>query len=105
MMEQVQEVSNEEFEEEGVFLGPILRINCSEGVQFLKPATIRLPISLREQQDLNLRPICGSTCDVKVLFLNSDDNQKTWIDITDDLVNPPSVDGKFVSFEVERFSR
>ena len=104
-MEQVQEVSNEQFEEEGVFLGPVLRISCCEGVQFLKPATIRLPISLREQQDLNLSPICGSTCDVKVLFLNSDDKQKTWIDITDDLVNPPSVDGKFVSFEVERFSR
>ena len=104
-MEQVREVSNEEFEGEGVFLGPVLRINCSEGVQFLKPVTIQLPISLREQEDLNLSPICGSTCDVKVLFLKSDDKQKTWIEITDDLVNPPSLDGKFVRFEVERFSR
>ena len=104
-MEQVQEVSNEEFKGEGAFLGPVLRINCSEGVQFLKPVTIQLPISLREQEELNLSPICGSTCDVKVLFLKSDDKQKTWIEITDDLVNPPSLDGKFVRFEVERFSR
>ncbi|CAH3171247.1 unnamed protein product [Porites evermanni] len=47
---QVQEVSNEEFEGEGVFLGPVLRINCSEGVQFLKPVTIQLPIPFESKK-------------------------------------------------------
>ena len=36
----VHEVPNEEFEEEGRFLGPVLRINCFDAVQFLKPVTI-----------------------------------------------------------------
>ena len=96
----VQEVSNEEFEVEGKFLGPILRIKCFQAVQFLKPVTIRLPISLRERQDLNVNP---TTCLVRVLYLKSDNGQKEWIEITDDLVKPPSLDGKFVSFDVERF--
>ena len=98
----VQEVLNEAFEGDGKFLGPVLRIKCVEAVQFLKPVTIQLPISLREQEDMNLNP---TTCHVRVLFLKSDhDGQKEWIDITDDLVNPPSLDGKFVRFHVKRFS-
>ena len=84
----VQEVSNEEFEVEGKFLGPVLRIKCFQAVQFLKPVTIQLPISLREQQDLNLNP---SACLVRVLFLKSDNDKKEWIEITDDLVKPPSL--------------
>ena len=97
----VQEVLNEDFEGDGKFLGPVLRIKCVEAVQFLKPVTIQLPISLREQEDMNLNP---TTCHVRVLFLKSDNGQKEWIDITDDLVNPPSLDGKFVRFHVKRFS-
>ncbi|CAH3165813.1 unnamed protein product, partial [Porites evermanni] len=93
----VQEVSDEEFKEEAIFLGPVLRIKCFEAVQFLKPVNIQLPISLREQQDLNLNP---TTCHVRVLFLKSDGDQKEWIEITDDLVKPPSLDGKFVRFHV-----
>ena len=97
----VQEVLNEDFEGDGKFLGPVLRIKCVEAVQFLKPVTIQLPISLREQEDMNLNP---TTFHVRVLFLKSDNGKKEWIDITDDLVNPPSLDGKFVRFHVKRFS-
>ena len=97
----VQEVSDEEFKGEGIFLGPVLRIKCFEAVQFLKPVNIQLPISLREQQDLNLNP---TTCHVRVLFLKSDGDQKEWIEITDDLGKLPSLDGRFVRFHVERFS-
>ena len=94
-------LANEEFEEEGRFLGPVLRIKCFDAVQFLKPVTIQLPISLREQQDLTLNP---SSFDVRVLFLKSDNGRKEWIEITNDLVKPPTLDGKFVRFHVERFS-
>ena len=97
----VQEVPNAEFEKEGILLGPVLRIKCIEAVQFLKPATIQLPISVGEQQDFNLNP---TTCHVRVLFLKSDDEKKEWIEITDGLVKPPTIDGKFVRFHVERFS-
>ena len=95
----VQEVSDEEFKGKGLFLGPVLRIKCFEAVQFLKPVNIQLPISLREQQELN-----PTKCHVRVLFLKSDGDRKEWIEITDDLVKPPSLDGKFVRFYVERFS-
>ena len=97
----VHEVPNEEFEEEGRFLGPVLRIKCFDAIQFLKPVTIQLPISLREQQDLNLNP---TTCEVRVLFLKPNDGRKQWIEITNDLVKPPTLHGKFVRFHVERFS-
>ena len=48
-MVQVQEVPNEEFKEEGVFLGPILRIKCFQVVQLFRPVTIQLPVSLRDR--------------------------------------------------------
>ena len=98
---QVQEVPSDEFQEGGVFLGPLLRINCFETVQFSKSVAIQLPISLREQQVLLPDP---TTCRVRVLFLKSDDKQKEWIEITDDLGKPASFDGKFVRFQVGRFS-
>ena len=97
----VQEVPNGEFEKEGILLGPVLRIKCIEAVQFSKPVTIQLPISVGEQQHFNLNP---TTCHVRVLFLKSDDEKKEWIEITNDLVKPPTIDGKFVRFHVERFS-
>ena len=97
----VQEVPNTEFEEGDIIVGPVLRITCKEAVQFSKPVTIQLPISLQKQQDFNLNP---TTCHVRVLFLKSHDEQKEWIDVTDDLVEPPTLDGKFVRFHVKRFS-
>ena len=99
--EQVQEVPSDEFQEGGVFLGPILRINCIETVQFSRSVTIQLPLSLREQQVLLPDP---TTYRVRVLFLKSDDQEKEWTEITDDLGKPASFDGKFVRFQDERFS-
>ena len=100
-MVQVQEVPNDELQEGGLFLGPILRIKCFETVQFSRSVTIQLPISLREQQVLLPDP---TTCRVRVLFLKSDDQEKEWIEVTDDLVEPASFDGKFIRIQVERFS-
>ena len=101
-MVQVQEVPNEEFEEEGVFLGPILRIKCSEVVQFFRPVTIQLPVSLRDRQDVKLDP---SKCHVRVLFLNCEEEKKKWTELTD-LVEPTQFDGKFVRIQhkIQRFS-
>ena len=98
--DQVHEVQNDEFKEKDIFLGPVVRINCFEAVQFLKPLTIQLPMSLRDRQDLDLNP---TTCHLRVLYC--DDERKEWAEITDDLANPANFDGKFVTFQVERFSR
>ena len=100
-MVQVQEVPNKEFEEEGVFLEPILRIECFEVVQFFRPVTIQLPVSLRDQRDFNPDP---TKCHVRVLFLNCEEEKKEWIELTD-LVEPTQFDAKFVRIQVQRFSR
>ena len=79
----------------------MLRITCPQLVEFLKPVTIQLPVSLQSDQegtpDL-------STCRVRVLFLKSDGEDKEWMEITDDLRGPVNFDGTFVRFQVERFS-
>ena len=98
----MQEVPGEEFKDQDVFLGPILRVSCSQIVEFSKPVTIQLPVSLRSDQE---RIPVPSTCRVRVLFLNSDGEDKKSMEITDDLRSPVNFDGKFVSFQVERFSR
>ena len=98
VMAQVQEVPNEEFEEEGVFLGPILRIKCV--VQFFRPVTIQLPVFLRDQQAFNPDP---TKCHVRVLFLNCEEEKQEWTELTD-LVEPTQFDAKFVRIQVQRFS-
>ena len=99
-MVQVQEVPNKEFEEEGVFLGPILRIKCFEVVQIFRPVTIQFPVSLRDRQDFNPDP---TKCHVKVLFLNCEEEEKEWTELTD-LVEPTQFDAKSVRIQVQRFS-
>ena len=98
----MQEVPNKEFEGQDVFIGPVLRIICPRVVQFLKPVTIQLPISLRDNLEEIPDPL---SCPVRVLFLDSDGEHKEWVEITDDLINPASFDGTFVRFQVERFSK
>ena len=98
----MQEVPSEEFERQDVFLGPVLRIVCSQ-VHFLKPVTLQLPVSLRDEQEGIPDPL---TCHVRVFFQRPDsEHGEEWIEITDDLVNPASFDGTFVRFQVEHFSK
>ena len=97
----MQEVPGEEFKANDILIGPILRIVCDETVEFLKPVTITLPVSLGDTHhdfpDL-------TACRVRILFLSSDGEQKEWKEITDDLKNPVTFDGMSVNFQVERFS-
>ena len=99
-MVQVQEVPNKEFEEEGVFLGPILQIKCFGLAQFFRPVTIQLPVSLQDRQDFKPDP---TKCRVRVLFLNCEEEKKEWTELTH-LVKPAQFDGSFVRIQVQRFS-
>ena len=85
-----------------MFIGPVLQLICSQVVHFLKPVTVQLPVSLRDERKGFPDP---STCRVRILYLRSDDEPKEWIEITGDLVNSASFDGMFVRFQVEHFSR
>lgn len=97
----VHEVPRGEFEGQDLWFGPVLRINCSQVVNFAKPLTVQLPVSLRgEQKEIGN----ASKCRVRVLFLRSSGEHKEWTEITDDLLHPASFDGTFVRFQVDRFS-
>ena len=97
----MQEVPSEEWEGINVFVGPIMRIDCSQSVVFLKAVEIQLPVSLCDEQEGIPDP---SVCRVRVLFLRSDGESKEWSEITGDLDSPASFDGAFVKFQVKRFS-
>ena len=97
----MQEVPRDEVEGKEVLVGPILRISCSEVVEFLRPITIKLPVSLRTEQ-LDISDV--SKRRVRVLFLKSADEQKEWVEITEDVKNSIRFDGKTVRFQVRHFS-
>ena len=97
----MQEVPCDEFKGKEVLVGPILRISCCEVVDFLKPVTIQLPVSLRTEQ-LDIPDMLKFR--VRVLFLRSEDEQKEWVEITEDVKNSIRFDGKTVRFQVQRFS-
>ena len=97
----MQEVPSKEWEGMNVLVGPILRIECSQSVEFFKAAEIQLPVSLLAEQEGIPDP---SVCRVRVLFLSSDGESKEWFEITGDLESPASFDGAFVKFQIKRFS-
>ena len=95
---QVQELPSET-ERQGLRYGPVLRINCSQVVNFIKPVTIYLPVSLRGEPT----GIPNTSLRVRVLFRNCDED-KEWTEITRDLRDPAQFDGKLVQFQVYHFS-
>ena len=99
---QVQEVPQNEFQGRNLFVGPILYVLCTSRATFLKPVTIKLPVSLRDKLVNIPQP---SVCRVRIFFLSSEREPKEWIEISDELENPANYDGELVTFRVQRFSR
>ena len=97
----MHEIPREEFRGQEVVVGPILRISCREVVEFLNPVTIQIPVSLGDEQ-LDIPDV--SKCNVRVLFLRSEDDRKEWVEITEDVKNSTTFDGTKVIFQVQRFS-
>jgi len=98
----VQEVPQDEFQGRDIFAGPILRVLCSSRATFLEPVTIQLPVSLGGSGPNVPR---DTVCRVRVFFLSSDKETREWMEISDELENPASFDGKVVKFKVRGFSR
>lgn len=80
--------------------GPILRISCDREIEFQEPVTLQLPLSLRETPDIP----DSSLVRARVLFQQSDDENRKWTEITDSLESPPSFDETVISFRVRHFS-
>ena len=98
---QVQEVPQDEFQRHDLFCGPILRVLCSSKATFLEPVTIQLPVSLGNKLVNIPQP---SDCRVRIFFLSPERETKEWVEISDELENPASYDGKLVKFKVQHFS-
>ncbi|XP_068705812.1 uncharacterized protein [Montipora foliosa] len=98
----LQEVSQKLFKKKQILPGPIMRITRPKAVEFLKPVTIQIPLSLGERYrrgDIDL-----SIFRVRVLFKESSLEEQGWREITDKLGAPPRFDGNIITFEVTHFS-
>lgn len=98
----VQEFPSTEIESKEMLAGPILRIFCEREVEFQEPVTVELPFSLREKQDIpDILDL--SLFRARVLFQQSDGEQREWTEITDSLESPPSFDEAVIRFSVRHF--
>ncbi|XP_067018270.1 uncharacterized protein [Acropora muricata] len=98
----VQEVPQDVFQGRDIFAGPILRVLCSSRATFLEPLTIQLPVSLGGSV-LNIPH--DTVCRVRVFYLSSEKETREWVEISNELENPASFDGRVVKFKVRGFSR
>ena len=98
---QVQEVPQDELQGLDLFAGPILHILDSSKAELLKTVTIQLPVCLREKEMTIPDP---SMCRVRIFVLPTETETMDWIEISSDLENPATYDGKVVKFQVRRFS-
>lgn len=85
--------------------GPILRITSPKKDDFMEPVSIQLPLSLREQQRLDIPDL--SLVRVQVWFKDSSStaaDKQEWTEITEELEATPSFDGAVIKFSVRHFS-
>lgn len=80
--------------------GPIVRISCDKEVEFQKPVTLQVPLSLREKPDFP----DSSLVRARVLFQQSEGEHREWTEITESLEFPPSFDETAIRFKVRHFS-
>lgn len=98
---QLQEVPCDQVKEEGIFVGPILHISCSQEVELLHPARITIPLTLRENRGYIYLPSSHK----KILVLNSPNESAEWAEITEKLNVPADLKNGIVTFEVNHFSK
>ena len=94
---QVQEVPNDDYEEQRVFLGPILHISCSLDIELQEPALIRIPITLQQDQ-IKLPDLSSSH--VRIFYRNKKDKSKEWVEITRQLKMKAQIENGVVTFQV-----
>ena len=98
---QIQQTPNDDYEEKGAFVSPILHISCPEEVALEEPAFIRIPITLEEKQ-IDLQNLSSSQ--IRVFHRCTRKISQEWEDITRKLKTPPKLENGVVSFQVKRFS-
>ena len=98
----MQEFPSSELKGDGVVVGPVLDISCSQKIACVEPVTIKIPLTLREGKRELARLFLGR---VRILRSDSGDELHTWKDITEQLEEPAVIAGGIVAFKVKHFSR
>lgn len=97
----MQQVPNDGFEERKVFVSPVLHISCSMEVEFKEPASIRIPITL-EQDQMSLLDL--SNYRIRIFHQSEKRNKsREWVEITSELNSPAKLENGVVSFQVNHF--
>lgn len=95
----MEQVTNDDFEEKRVFVGPILHMSHSVEDELKEPASVRLPITLQQDQnDLENLP----SSHIRV-FRRTGSSQE-WVEITRQLKTPAKLENGFVTFQVNNIS-
>ena len=86
---------------EGLVAGPILHISPSEPVQLLAPARFTIPVILGE--DIPKCPDYSAT-DVRIFCRTSEEDEREWNEVTEQLENIAVLENGTVTFTVNHFS-
>ena len=86
---------------ERLVAGPILHISPSEPVHLSAPARLTIPVTLRE--DI---PKCPdySTTNVRIFCRTSEEDEREWNEVTEQLENIAVLENGTVTFTVNHFS-
>ena len=98
----MQEAPTIDHDVEGMFVGPILHISCSNNVKLSAPAKISLPLALTDGE---IEPAELHSGQVKILHFNSREESQEWTDITDHLDMPVVLRDGIVTFQVKTFCK
>ena len=99
----MQQVPNDGFEERKVFVSPVLHISCTIELDFKEPASIRIPITL-EQDQMKLLDL--SNCHIRIFYQSKKrTTSQEWVEITSELETPAKLENGVVSFQVNHFCR
>ena len=85
---------------ERLVAGPILQISPSEQVQLLAPARLTIPVTLRV--DITKCPNYSAT-DVRIFCRTSEDDEREWNEVTEQLENIAVLENGIVTFTVNHF--
>ena len=80
---------------------PIVHISCSENVELVEPATIKVPLTLCEDKK-GLATVLSAD-HVRILHLTTKGRSPEWTEITDQLETKPVVTNGIVTFQVKHF--
>ena len=98
---QVQQTQNDDYEEKGAFVSPILHMSCPVEEALKEPALIRIPITLEEKQ-IDLQNLLSGQ--IRVFQRCTKRKSQEWKEITSELKTPPKLENGVVSSQVQRFS-